>query len=224
MKIEKFDETTSTNDYLKSLPDPTEDVVAIAAVQTGGRGTKGRSFVSERGGCYLSVLKLFPCRAEDAFTVTENAALAVCHTLAAFGADGRIKWPNDVFVNGKKICGILIENTLSGDRIRRSVVGIGVNVNNPIAPEIRDVATSVREATGKEVDLDAFVATLVYNLYREFPHEEYVAKSLVPGREITVVKPDGRSYRAVAETVTTDGRLKLVGGELLSAAEVKINL
>lgn len=67
-----------------------------------------------------------------------NASVAVCRTLENYGLTAEIKWPNDVYVQGKKICGILIENVFSGDRISSSVVGIGVNVNNSLPEELKN--------------------------------------------------------------------------------------
>ncbi|MBO6263889.1 MAG: biotin--[acetyl-CoA-carboxylase] ligase [Clostridia bacterium] len=222
MKIIKFEKIDSTNNYLKGLKKPKEDVVAIADEQTGGRGSKGRSFSSLRGGVYLSALKLNPCKAADSFTIMENAALAVCRTLSAFGIEGGIKWPNDVFVNGKKICGILIENVFGGDMVTRSVTGIGLNVNNPLPAELKEIATTMKEVAGKEFSVQTVRATLVYNLFLTPSAEEYKRRSLVLGKEIKIIKPDGTEYFGVAEDVLPNGNLLLKGGEVLSSAEVSI--
>lgn len=221
MKTLIFDEIDSTNNYAKTLPDGKEDVVIVAKRQTGGRGSKGRSFISETGGIYLSFLRFDAVKTENAFSIMANAAVAVVKTLAAFGIDGGIKWPNDVFVGGKKICGILIENVFSGDTVHRSVTGIGLNVNNPIAAEIGDIAVSMKEISGKEFPLKDVLATLVYNLTLPTDMEYYAEKSIILGKEITVVK-DGAEYSAVADEILGDGRLKLRSGEILSAAEVTI--
>ena len=135
--------------------------------------------------------------------------------------NAEIKWPNDIFFGGKKICGILIENVIGGDEITRSIIGIGVNVNNDLAPEIKDIATSVKQITGNSANIDAFYATLAYNLYEEYSMEEYISYCKFLGKEITVIKGD-KSYRAVAESVLSDGNLKLKSGEILSAAEITI--
>ena len=119
----------STNTYLKKLKRPKEDTLIIAKKQTGGRGTKGRSFICEEGGVYMSLLKLYPCKAEESFSIMMNSAVAVVNTLSAFDIKAKIKWPNDIIVNGKKICGILIENVFEGEDVAKSIVGIGLNVN-----------------------------------------------------------------------------------------------
>lgn len=115
MKILHYEETDSTVLRAKALIGGGEDLVVTAVRQTGGMGTKGRSFASEAGGVYLTRLtfyKNFP--ASDAFKIMAGASVAVCRTVEKFGLVPCIKWPNDVYVADKKICGILIENTFSG--------------------------------------------------------------------------------------------------------------
>ena len=131
MKRIFLEETESTNKYAKAQRGAGENLLVVAERQTGGKGTKGRSFCSKKGGVYLSLLTFyqdFP--ASNAFQIMQGAAAAVCETLAFFGLSPKIKWPNDVYVGGKKICGILIENALKGRYIGSSVVGIGLNVFN----------------------------------------------------------------------------------------------
>lgn len=221
MKTTIFDTLPSTNEELKKLKTLTEDQLYIARMQTGGKGSKGRSFICEKGGVYASLLRLNPCKASDSFKIMIGAAVAVVKTLAAFDVNAEIKWPNDIFYNGKKICGILIENVIGGDEVTRSIIGIGVNVNNDLAPEIKDIAVSVKQITGNSANIEAFYATLAYNLYKEYSMEEYISYCKFLGKEITVIKGD-KSYRAVAESVLPDGNLKLKSGEILSAAEITI--
>lgn len=149
-KIVRLDEVDSTSEYIKKFRALGENVTVIAKRQTGGRGTKGRSFSSNEGGLFLSRLVFYESLpAKNAFLIMQSAAAAVCETLAAFGFSPVIKWPNDVFVNGKKICGILIENAFSGNFVRSSVVGIGLNVNNELPNELAAIATSMRAEAGK---------------------------------------------------------------------------
>lgn len=139
MKRIDLKETTSTNEVAKSLRERGENLVVTAFRQTGGKGTKGRSFSSAAGGVYFTRLTFyenFP--ASDAFLIMASASVAVCRTLEKYGFEAEIKWPNDVYVHGKKICGILIENTFSGNKISCSVVGIGLNVNNELPPNFRE--------------------------------------------------------------------------------------
>ena len=90
MKTISVESIDSTNTYLKNLKKPKEDTLIIAKKQTGGRGTKGRSFICEEGGVYLSLLKLYPCKAKDSFSIMMNSAVAVVKTLSAFDISGRI--------------------------------------------------------------------------------------------------------------------------------------
>ena len=221
MKIFKLENTDSTNNYCKKLvSEIREDAVVIAKTQSGGHGTKGRSFSSCKGGVYLSKLAFYPCKAKDSFKLMIKSALAVVMTLKAFNVNAVIKWPNDVFVNGKKICGILIENNFQGDDVFYSITGIGINVNNELPEGLSDIAISVKQIVGEQ-NIDAVSSTLIYNLNRDYTVEEYKKYSCVLGKEITVIK-GGKIFKALAADITSDGRLVLDSGEELLAAEVSI--
>ncbi len=221
MKTIFLKKTGSTNDYLKKIKRPKEDLLVIASEQSGGRGTKGRSFISEKGGVYLSLLRLFPCKAKDSFSIMTNSAVAVVKTLHAFDIDAKIKWPNDILVNGKKICGILIENVFEGENVCRSIVGIGINVNNEIAEEIKDIAISTKQILGRELALPTVTATLAYNLYAPSTFEEYKKSLLFIGEEVTIITQKS-TYKAIIDDVLPNGNLKLKNGEVLTCAEVSI--
>ncbi len=221
MKTISIESIDSTNTYLKKLKTPTEDTVIIAKKQTGGRGTKGRSFICEEGGVYMSLLRLYPCKAENSFSIMMNSAVAVVKTLSAFDIKAKIKWPNDVIVNGKKICGILIENVFEGEYVSRSIVGIGLNVNNPIADEIKDIAISTKEVLGKEISVETVTATLIYNLYQPTTYEEYKKHLLYLGEEVTVITQKS-TYKALIDDIMPNGNLKTSEGEILSSAEITI--
>ncbi len=221
MKTIIFDEVASTNDELKKLKDPAEDVLMIARRQSGGRGSKGRSFSCEKGGAYLSLLRLNPCKAEESFSIMITAAVAVVKTLAAFDVTASVKWPNDIFAGGKKICGILIENVFEGDTVARSIVGIGVNLNNPLPAELKNTATSVYEITGHKADIDTFVATLAYNLYQKYTIDEYRQSLGILGKKIKIIRGD-ETFDGVAKDVLPNGNLLLESGEILTAAEITV--
>ena len=221
MKTIYFDKIGSTNDYLKKLKNPKEDVFVIAKTQDGGRGTKGRSFICEEGGVYVSLLKLNPCKAQDSFSIMMNSAVAVVKTLHAFDIKAKIKWPNDIIVNGKKICGILIENVFEGDMVAKSIIGIGLNVNNPIAKEIEDIAISCKNVLGKELNVSTVWATLNFNLYQQTTYEEYKKRLLYLGEEVTIIDQKS-AYKAFIDDVLPDGRLKLKNGEVFSSAEITL--
>lgn len=176
LKIEWLDEIASTNDYAKKRRADKENLVVVAKRQTGGRGTKGRSFSSNEGGVYLSALTFYDALpASRAFEIMMGAATAVCNTLQAFGLFPKIKWPNDILVADKKICGILIENTFSGAFVQNAVVGIGINVYNQLPAELKDIATSIYLQTGKTFSVEEVAEKLIEQLQAPHTAEEYTA-------------------------------------------------
>lgn len=221
MKTTIFDTLPSTNDYCETR-EFGEDTAIIAREQTGGKGTKGRSFSSPRGGVYLSLVRYYPCKAENSFSLMIASCMAVVKTLELYGVSAGVKWPNDVFLNGKKICGILIKNSFEGENVKKSITGIGVNVNNDIPKDLADIAINLKSVVG-EVDIDEFYKRLIENLYADYSVDEYRSRNIVLGKEITVIK-NGESRKAVAEDIAADGSLVLKGGERLFYGEVTIRL
>lgn len=219
MKTTIFDTLPSTNDYCETH-EFGEDTAIIAREQTGGKGTKGRSFSSPRGGVYLSLVRYYPCKAENSFSLMIASCMAVVKTLELFGVSADVKWPNDVFLNGKKICGILIKNSFEGENVKKSITGIGVNVNNDIPKDLADIAINLKSVVG-EVDIDEFYKRLIEKLYADYSVDEYRSRNIVLGKEITVIK-NGESRKAVAEDIAADGSLVLKGGERLFYGEVTI--
>lgn len=219
MKTTIFDTLPSTNDYCETR-EFGEDTAIIAREQTGGKGTKGRSFSSPRGGVYLSLVRYYPCKAENSFSLMIASCMAVVKTLEFYGVSVGVKWPNDVFLNGKKICGILIKNSFEGENVKKSITGIGVNVNNDIPKDLADIAINLKSVVG-EVDIDEFYKRLIENLYADYSVDEYRSRNIVLGKEITVIK-NGESRKAVAEDIAADGSLVLKGGERLFYGEVTI--
>ncbi len=219
MKTTIFDTLPSTNDYCETR-EFGEDTAIIAREQTGGKGTKGRSFSSPRGGVYLSLVRYYPCKAENSFSLMITSCMAVVKTLELYGVSAGVKWPNDVFLNGKKICGILIKNSFEGENVKKSITGIGVNVNNDIPKDLADIAINLKSVVG-EVDIDEFYKRLIENLYADYSVDEYRSRNIVLGKEITVIK-NGESRKAVAEDIAADGSLVLKGGERLFYGEVTI--
>lgn len=152
--IQHFATLGSTNDYLKQLADAPEFTCVIADEQTAGRGRRTRIWVSTPGeGLYLSLLLRPPASANIAL-LSLLAAVAVAETLAQYNvADLDIKWPNDVLLGERKVCGILVEGASSGAQALRVIVGIGVNLNHQqFPPEICETATSLALHLGYAVD------------------------------------------------------------------------
>jgi BirA family biotin operon repressor/biotin-[acetyl-CoA-carboxylase] ligase len=177
-----------------------EGTVVIADAQTAGRGRLGRAWVSRPGlNLYVSVLlrpTIVPAAAPQLALV---AGLAVAETLEAEDLAPTIKWPNDVLLGGKKVCGILTELEAETDRVEFVVVGIGVNLNSELTdfpPELHERATSMLIESGRQVDRAAFTALLLARFercYERFRSEgfgalskEWAARSALTGRDITV--------------------------------------
>jgi BirA family biotin operon repressor/biotin-[acetyl-CoA-carboxylase] ligase len=144
-----------------------EGLCVIAREQTAGRGRQGRSWSSPPGeGLALSVILRPPVKASDSALITLAAAIAVTETLRLdFQVYGDIKWPNDVLVRGRKICGILVEAAIDGDRLKYAIMGIGVNIAQRSFPDgIGDCATSVLLETGGEISPEDFAGALLPRL------------------------------------------------------------
>ena len=224
MQIEILEEVDSTNNYIKRYLSSGEDRIVVAKRQTGGRGTKGRSFLSDEGGVYLTALNFYRgFFAKDAVLIMAHAATAVCKTAEYFGLSPEIKWPNDVYLSGKKLAGILVENILEGDKVKASVVGIGLNVSNELK-SLSDIAVSLSEEAGRRIDVEEARELLIKNLLSADTFDDYLQRVHFLGREILVVESDC-SYRARAIEICHDGRLKVERGGVevcLSAAEISL--
>lgn len=225
MKIEILDEVDSTNSYIRRYLSSGEDRIVVAKRQTGGKGTKGRSFLSNEGGVYLSALRFFSrFPARDAFRIMQHAAVAVCRTVESYGVKAQIKWSNDVLVNGKKIAGILIENGFSGSNLVNSVVGIGLNVQNDLG-ELSDIAVNLNDAAGRELPFGEVRDRLIRNFCdTDWVQSEKIYRERVLLGKITVTEREN-SYLATARRVLDDGRLEIeCEGEVraLSAAEISV--
>lgn len=225
MKIIELEEVGSTNEYCKTN-DMGEDLCVFARCQSAGKGTKGRSFISLDGGLYVSVMRHYNnFSAENAFKIMINGCVAVCRTLEGFGVSPVIRWANDVLVNGKKICGTLIENTFSNGTITRSIVGTGINVNNNISSEISPIATSMKDVLGKNLNLQDVKNAFISNMDCCFSIKDYKRYINWFGQPVILKTEEERV--AIAVDVTESGRLLVDWrGNLLeiSAAEVSIRL
>ena len=221
---EQFNEISSTNDYLKSRRIDGKNRIAVAKQQSGGRGTKGRSFISSEGGLYLSTLTFydnFP--ADRAFEIMQNTAAAVCETLKVLGVKSQIKWPNDIFAGGRKICGILIENTFSGKNITSSVVGLGLNIYNELPQELKEIATTVLEQTGKRYEVKQ-AEEILLSFLQKGVKDKYESYLGFIGEEVRLLSGE-KEFSGIVLGVDKQGNLLArVGGKdcVFASAEVQI--
>lgn len=183
-KIESYDITDSTNTRAKHLAELGEEegTLVIAEEQTSGKGRRGREWKSEpMTSIYMSVIlrpKISPIHVSG---ITLLAALAVVKAIKKIcDVEPLIKWPNDIILGKRKICGILTEMSSELDYINYAVVGIGINVNNKRFPaNIKDKATSIYLETGKKQDR-AQLAALTAQYFGEYYKKFIEAKSLEP--------------------------------------------
>jgi len=151
--IKYFDSLASTMDiaFQLGVEGADEGTVVCAESQTKGKGRLGRSWASPKGkGIYMSVILRPSVAPADAAKLTLLSAVATCEAIEKlFNVKAKIKWPNDILVNNKKIAGILTELSAEMDRVRFVVIGIGVNVNASLS-QLPPNATSIRNETGQK--------------------------------------------------------------------------
>ncbi|MBZ5515036.1 MAG: biotin--[acetyl-CoA-carboxylase] ligase [Acidobacteriia bacterium] len=145
--------------------------VVLAEEQTAGRGRLGRSWYSEKSsGIYVSVILRPPLAPSAAPVLTLMAGVAAQHAVTTVtGLSADIRWPNDVLVNGRKVCGILTEISAELDRLHAAVLGFGINVNHSKMPEeLKAIATSLRIETGKPCSRAQVLVALLRELERQY--------------------------------------------------------
>ena len=164
----------STNSELRRHPEGLDNLSIVAArEQSAGRGQGSHSWHSTPGqNLTFSILYRYdgPCalNATEAILITQVTTLALRDYLLERGVEARIKWPNDIWVGERKICGILIENTLEGTRIRESIVGIGLNLNETDWPGDLPNPVSLRELTGQTYVPEDELTALYKEIRRRF--------------------------------------------------------
>lgn len=146
-----FDNIDSTNDYAISLlskSNPNEGTVIWASYQSQGRGQIGSNWCSDQGDNLLMSVIIHPrfLLASQQFALNIVASLAIREALISYGIEAKIKWPNDIYIGDRKICGLLVQNILTGKTIKSSVIGIGLNVNQQeFSPDIPNPTSLLRE-------------------------------------------------------------------------------
>lgn len=221
-KIIYKDKVNSTSNLAKEIAlSLDEGTVIIAEEQTKGRGRMGRHWVSlPRTGIWMSIILKPNIRPDKAYQITQTAAVAIVKAIEKItGLSAGIKWPNDIIINGKKVCGILTEMSAEPDRINYIILGIGINVNTSIEdiPEyLRDKATSLKAELGKEVSRKELVAAIFKNIEKEyygFVQNDFRAViddcrkySVLLGKEITITQMD-KTYKGRAIDIREDGVL-----------------
>ena len=242
-KVLYYDRLDSTNNEIKRLSiDQVENGLAVIAdCQTGGRGRRGRSFLSPAGkGLYLSVLMQPHCSVEELSMLTAWSAVALCRAVERVcGVRPGIKWPNDLVMQGRKLCGVLTELELEAETglPRYVIVGIGTNVLQTEAdfgPEVAPIAISLEQALGQAPARTALAKEILRamdDLYRDFPQEraqyleQYRRDCLTLGRPVTVLRSSGARNgfaTGINEDFSLTVRWEDGTEEALSAGEVSV--
>lgn len=166
-------EIDSTNNYLHALAHPEqlgEGSVVWAEFQTAGRGQIGNSWESAEGENLTFSVVLYPTflPANRQFLISQITALSVKQTLDRYVDDITVKWPNDIYWRDRKICGMLIENDLTGQFIYSSILGIGININQKEFKSNAPNPVSLYQILGKETDREAFLHEFLEQLYTNY--------------------------------------------------------
>jgi BirA family transcriptional regulator, biotin operon repressor / biotin---[acetyl-CoA-carboxylase] ligase len=183
-KMIHYERVTSTNDVLKSMTGhwECEGVVIAADEQTHGRGQHDRSWISAPGlGLYCSVLIKPHLHPQFCGLLSIYSAVAVRRALCAVAeVKPQLKWPNDILIEDKKMCGILIETSLIGHKFKYVIIGIGINLNHSLSdftPELQSQASSLFLCTGKKYDRQQVLTSVVSALQELSPLLEQTHKS-----------------------------------------------
>jgi BirA family biotin operon repressor/biotin-[acetyl-CoA-carboxylase] ligase len=213
---------SSTNDALKALAvqGTPEGTLVIAEEQTAGKGRLGREWLAPPGTSLLMSLLFRPDLAPNQVPrLTMICSLATAEAIEGLtDLSVGLKWPNDIFIGGKKAGGILTESATTGGGLDYVVVGMGLNVNLALStlPELKATATSLSQELGHEVSRLALLWEILerielrYKSLRrgESPHEEWAARLITLGREVQVTTPR-EVLVGWAEGVDADGALIL---------------
>ena len=241
-KVIVLDDIDSTNNYLKKLAEDgeKENTVVIAKHQSGGKGRMGRSFFSPKSGLYMSILLRPNFSAEKSLFITTATAVAVSDAIDSLSdKNSSIKWVNDVFIDSKKVCGILTEASIDFETggLSYAVVGLGVNLYHPadgFPEDIKNIAGTVFDSEISGDEKAKFAAEIIngfFNIYNNFENSDfmkrYKSKSFILGKKINVIKGDKKTP-ATAIDIDDEARLLVEyetgERESLFSGEVSIKL
>lgn len=240
-KIICFREIDSTNNYAKKIAHENAEhgTAVISEIQTAGKGRMGRTFVSPSNtGVYISIIIKNNLNAETAQLITSCAAVSVCQAIdKVCGTDTQIKWVNDIFLNGKKICGILTEASMSFETgtLEYAVIGIGINVysvKNVFDSNLLETASSIEDECNLKADRSRICAEILNALEKNISslenHDfisEYKKRSCIVGNYVMVSKGNTEK-KAFAYDIDDNACLKVRyedgSEEALNSGEARI--
>lgn len=244
LDIHVYPIVSSTNTVLKEMAEQGADegTVVIAEEQSAGKGRMGKSFYSpSKTGIYVSILLRPTISAEESLFLTTSAAVATARAIEDVSdKTAEIKWVNDVYIDNKKVCGILTEGTFNVEtgHLDYAIVGIGVNVcfpENGFPKEIQNIATAVfdkqTDSTNKRSMLIAHLLDYFMEYYNELDSKkhvkEYINRSMILGKEIVMIESK-KTIPATAIDIDKKCRLKVKledgSTKWLSSGEVSIRI
>ncbi|MBQ9064724.1 MAG: biotin--[Blautia sp.] len=218
--VQVLESTVSTNRDAKEAAEngaPHGSVIA-SGNQTGGRGRRGKSFFSPAGGLYLSVIVRPGSNLKDGVFLTTAAAVAVCRAVhEVCGLETDIKWINDIYRDGRKICGILAEAGADKSTGKLSYVVVGIGVNLWIEPaelpeELKSIVGCIADSgsEAEKIDRSRLTASIVNHLLEEAEADKlsdyYIERNIIPGHIVEIREGD-RVRSAFAESIEPDGSL-----------------
>ena len=219
-----YDEVDSTNTSVMKIGEAgaVHGTVVVADQQNKGKGRRGRSWVSPPGtNIYMSLLLRPEFEVVKAPMLTLLMAYSVAEALIELEqVDAKIKWPNDIVLNKKKICGILTEMMMKEQEIDYVIIGVGINVNGESVPqELKKSATSLRIETGREVSREALLARLLEKFERNYElfcatedlyaiQDGYNRIMVNVGNEVCILEP-GNEYQALSHGINHLGELQV---------------
>lgn len=228
ISVTRLKTVNSTNTFAKeNIRSLVLPALIIAEKQTAGRGRQGKSFFSPEGtGLYMTLVFDAP---QDCSLLTPAAAVAVCDSLEKFGISPKIKWVNDVFAQGHKVCGILTEFFVS-DSKPYIILGIGINLTTTEFPDDLKIAGSVDldcDKTALALEISQTILGYTENKNDAFILEEYRKRLFVIGKEIVYFK-NNIEYRATVKDINCQCNLIVERSDgvtdILSSGEISIRL
>ena len=228
-EIVYFDETDSTNRQARMLAmdGAKHGTLVIADTQSAGRGRRGRGWISPAGeGIFMSLIVRPDVAPSQVAKMSLTLALAVGRAIEKVtGLDARIKWPNDIVIGGRKICGLLLEMDATAEKINSIVAGVGINVHQTaFDEEIAHTASSLDLLAGRRMSRSEIVRAFLAEFERAMAlddaamMDEYRTRSATIGQRVQVIALDG-TYTGTAQGITESGSL-LVEDETGALREV----
>ncbi|HRR53789.1 MAG TPA: biotin--[acetyl-CoA-carboxylase] ligase, partial [Candidatus Methanomethylicus sp.] len=220
-EVVTLEQTDSTQNDVRAIAErgAGEGAIVVALEQGVGKGRMGRAWSSPKGGLWFSILMRPSIAIAELHKLSLLFGVAVAKSLKQIRVDARLKWPNDVLVEGKKVCGILLEVSAESDRVNHVIAGIGINANfssGKLPESLNSHSTTLLDQLGKRIDRAALLADVLLNAERLYfgatkdgfggVLDQWRSLSCTIGNEV-IVSSFGRSVSGLAVGISDDGSL-----------------